>query len=104
MQATIDLSENIFSEMGLENLSDEKKLALLQQMTMLVEKRVMLRLIEALTDDEAIEAEKLADRPEELLEYLGSRVPNMDKIIAHETDIVREEIRSAIEEDTALKA
>jgi hypothetical protein len=87
-----DLSTNIIARLGLQNLSEEKRLELLEHMAQLVEKRVILRLMEAMSEEDAAAAEKLADQPEELLKFLASRVPDVSSVIAEETAALQNEL------------
>ncbi len=87
-----DPNENIIKKLGLEDLPEEKRVELLDRMAQLVEKRVILRLMEALNESDAAEAEKLADKPEELLAFMASKVPDVGAVIAEETQKVQNEI------------
>ncbi len=90
--ASFDPNENIIAKLGLGDLPEEKRAELLDRMAQLVEKRVILRLMEALSEQDAAEAEKLADKPEELLAFMASKVPDIGAVIAEETEKVQKEI------------
>ena len=60
MADAFDLDQNIIAQLGLQDLPEEKRLALLDELAELVEKRVMIRLMEALPETDVPEADKIA--------------------------------------------
>jgi hypothetical protein len=85
------LDDNVIRRLGIENLPEEKRLELLSRMTELVQKRVTLRLMENLSEADAAEAEKLADKPEELLAFMGSKT-DVGAVIQQETQKLKDEL------------
>lgn len=88
------LSQNLINLLGLELLPEEKKLALLEQAQELVLKRVMLRAIEELKEEDgpALEA---AEAEGKAMDFLVERVPNLPEMIFEETARVKIELMDA---------
>lgn len=91
-----DLSQNIIAMLGLQDLPEEKRLALLEKMTDLIQKRLVLRLAETLTEADAKEAEKMANEPEKMFAWMIDRVPNFQQMLKEEIKKVKDELQSAI--------
>ena len=89
------MEENLITLLGIESLPDEEKMKVIEQATALIEKRVMLRVMEALSDEDAKQAEQLADKPEAMAELIAAKVPNMADIVAEETEAVKRELVDA---------
>ena len=87
-----DLNENIIARLDLGNLPEETRLKMLEKMTDIILERVMLRLMENLPDAEVAEANKLADRPEELIAFLSGRVEDFYDLLAGEINAVKNEL------------
>jgi len=89
------LEANIIEELGLESLPEERKIAIVQMMTDLVQKRVMLRIMEILSEAEKDEFEKLlkekGESAPEVAEFLKEKIPNLDEIVKEEIIKVKEE-------------
>jgi ElaB/YqjD/DUF883 family membrane-anchored ribosome-binding protein len=95
------LESNIIEELGLESLPEERKIAIVQMMTDLVQKRVMLRIMEVLSETEKDEFEKILkekgeDAPE-ASEFLKEKIQNLDEIVREEVIKVKEEALEEIE-------
>lgn len=83
------ISANIFDELGLSALPGDDKVTLLQQMTTLVQKNLMLRIMDMLSADDAetlaaLIDEKGAESPE-VRAFLLERVLNLDELLEEET-------------------
>lgn len=85
---------NIFVELGISSISDEEKIQLLDQMNELVLKRVMLRVIEMISDEQA-QAMSLLPTDEDRLNYIVKAVPNFDHIVQEEIGKVKHEMAAA---------
>ena len=94
------LDENIIAKLGLQDMSEEQRLKLLNQMAELVEKRAMIRVMEVLPEGDIEEANKLSNEPEKLMEFLGSKV-NFGEIILDETEKLKNELFLQVSEPTA---
>ncbi|MDD5590281.1 MAG: DUF5663 domain-containing protein, partial [Candidatus Portnoybacteria bacterium] len=88
------LKKNILVELGLENLSDERKLDLLNKMSELIQKRVLLRVIRSLgVEDKQTFDELLGGGNEQkIYQFLIAKVPNIDEITDDEVIKFMEEI------------
>ena len=89
--SAFSLDENIIAKLGLQDMSEEQRLKLLDQMADLVQKRAMIQVMEALPEECVEEANKLSDNPEKLMEFLGSKV-NFGEIILDETEKLKNEL------------
>lgn len=84
------LRTDMFKELGLESISYEERVELLDQMGKVVLEGIWVRILENLSDNDKIELEKLTDgvvASEELITFLKGKIPNFE-------DIVKEEIAS----------
>ena len=99
----IDLKQNIIAQLGLQDLPEDKRFELLEQMTMLIEKRIMLRLMEELSEEDVTKVEELADKEKELVAFMANKVPNLALVIEQETQKVKSEMMLAGHEDAPMK-
>ncbi len=88
------LSQNLINLLGLELLSQDKKMEILERAMELVEKRVMLRVLDELKAKDAKAAEEAASSGK-MLDFIQARVPNLVEIIAEETARVKIELMDA---------
>lgn len=101
VQSPVYLSDNVFVELGLIALPDERKYALLDQMNELVQKRVMLYLVEIMPEGAQQELDALKDADEEtVMEKMTEMVPNLPEVILNEVDAVKEGMRAVVVEVT----
>ncbi len=94
---------NIISLLGLESLPEERRAAMIEKMTDLVQKRVIIRLMESLSDADAAEAEKMADKPEEMMAFLMSKQADMPAMVAQEAEAVKQELALGVLEDESAE-
>lgn len=94
------LDDNIIAKLGLQEMSEEQRLALLDQMAELVQKRAILRVMDSLPEEAIEEANRLADQPEQLLEFLGTKV-DIGQVILEETERLKGELVAEANEPTA---
>jgi hypothetical protein len=88
---------NIFVDLGLANLPEEQKLALLDQMNELIHKRTMLRVLEILTDEQKQHLMKDENQSEEaLLAALQQVVPNLGELIFEQVELVKNEVKASL--------
>lgn len=88
------INGNIFVELGLTSLSDSEKADMLEQMNDLVLKRVMLRVIELISDEQA-QAMSVLPTDEDRLNYILKAVPNFGDLLNEEIQKVKHEIAAA---------
>ena len=92
------LNENIISILGIESLSDDKKIEMLKKMGELVQKRIVLDILEKINDDEKekfIEATS-NDRDEEVKAILDNHGIDMVELIEKETNNLKQELKSRV--------
>jgi len=88
------LKKNIIVELGLQNLSQDRQLELLNKMSDLIQKRVLLRAIKSLSVEEKQEFDKILgkENEQEIYRYLIGKVPNIDEITDEEVIKFKEEV------------
>jgi len=94
MSTPFNVKENLIAMLGVQALPEEKRVELLNMATELVEKRVFVRLIEGLSDADAAEAEKFADKPEEFIAFVASKGPSIETLVQEEVAKVRDELKA----------
>jgi len=85
----------IFEELKIENLSDEEKADFLARAGELLQKRILLRIIDSMNEKEQEEFEKFLEKEtnqEKINQYLEEKVPNLEEIIKEETEAMRKDI------------
>jgi hypothetical protein len=92
MTEPFNLADNIITQLGLESLPEDRRIAMIGQITTLVEKRVMLLLMENIGEQDVTEANRIADKPEELLAFMAGKVPDIESVIAQETEKIKNEL------------
>ncbi|MDD5251357.1 MAG: hypothetical protein PHT12_01835 [Patescibacteria group bacterium] len=85
------IDSNIINQLGLNDLPEEQRLAMVARMSDLVLKRVMLRLLENLPESDTARVQELADKPDELMALLGERF-DIGAIVQQETEALRNEL------------
>jgi len=96
------LRQNIMTALDLESLPDDKKVALLDKMAQLVERRLALRLVEVLSEEDHEEFEGLKDDPTKA-DFLGQKISNLEEMIQAEVVNVKQELVNEMESDDELK-
>jgi hypothetical protein len=93
MNLSID-SKNIISLLGIETLPDEQKLAIVDKVTTLVEKRLLVKIFESLDGLRQTEFSELLEKSDQaaLQDFLGRNVPNMDQMAEQEIAQVKTEL------------
>lgn len=82
--------------LGLQDLPEERKAELTQKMGSLVERDVMLRVLDQLSDAEQDEFQKLIEQHPDDLEkmyaFIEAKVPNADEIVKESIESLRGEL------------
>lgn len=91
------LNENIIGLLGLESLPDAEKAAMLEKMTTLVQKRLMLRVMDSLKEEDAKQMAEMEKNPQEILAFIAEKVPNFENIVKEEVVRLKEEMLKATE-------
>jgi len=92
------LGENIIALLGLESLSTEEKIQMLDKMSLLVQKRVLLRVMDQLQDEDADKNDPLENNPEEMMGFIAERVPNFEALVEEEVMKLKTEMLNAAEQ------
>ena len=90
------LTQNIFTLLGLDDMPDDRKATMPETMTELVQKRLALRLLDALSEADATALEALLedhrmDDPA-VVQFFQKRVPNIAEILQEEVAGLKEEL------------
>jgi len=89
------LEANIIEALGLEPLPDEQKIKMVEMMSTVVQKRLMLRIMEQLSETDKDEFEKILggkDADLAAAEFIKNRVPNFDEMIQEEIIKIKQEM------------
>lgn len=80
------LKQNLIKALGLENLPEEEKNTLVEKMTEVIQKRILIRITEELKDEDKDEFIKISEEKNEavLISFLQAKIPNLNKIILEE--------------------
>lgn len=91
---------NVFVELGLQNLSDERKVKLLDQMNELIHKRTLMRIVDTLPPEVSDQLQKMAENAseEEQMKEIMKYVPNLADIILEEVQQVKNEMKATAAE------
>ena len=91
------LQANIIALLGLEALPQEKKIELLEKVTELVQKRILLRVAQPLSMDDRTKLLELAQKEDQqaLEDFIIQKAPNMPQIIEEEVTLVKKEMAAA---------
>jgi len=85
---------DLIKELGLEGLPIEKQKEMLERMANVVNKRIILRAMEELSEDEVMEINSslVSLDTQEALNLLDEKIPNFDKIVSEEIAKFQEEM------------
>ncbi len=87
------LQQNIIDELNLQALDDDKKMALIENMSEVVQKRLTLRLIDQMEDSHKDEFEDILENdPEKVSDFLGKVFPNFLEIVQEEVVKLKEDL------------
>jgi len=91
--------ESVIEEMGLNILSEDEKNKILDRMTNLVCDKVMLKLVDRISDEEIEEANDImsGDDEKKKAEFLAIKMPDLLTVIEEEVNNTKKEIISNIE-------
>ena len=94
MQTTQDL----FKELGLEDLPVERQAAILSLMTEVLLKKLTLEIGQKLSEDEFVEFGKLRETndPEKIHLFLQAKIPGYDELVAKTAAEFKENIKADI--------
>lgn len=86
--------QNIISLLGIESLPDEQKVSVVEKVTTLVEKRLLVKVLESLDGLRQKEFSELLDKEDQagLQDFLDRNVPNMGELLEGELVEVKKEL------------
>lgn len=86
--------QNIIRALGLEDLPDEKKLELIEQVSDVVEKRILLRVLESLSPEQRKELDGLLDAESQqgVNEFMQKNAPQIPAWIEEEISHAKQEL------------
>lgn len=90
------LAQNIITALGIQSLPDERKAALIDKMAKLVEKNLLVRLLQGLSEQDCQEFDKIGDNDEEgKMKFLQAKFPNMEEMMLEEIVKVKQAVLEA---------
>lgn len=95
------INKNIIEILGINKLPIEKQKEAMERLGGIVYQEVMLRVLDTMSNEDKDAFEKLVEKdpnPETLLEFLSSKVPDLEKIINEEAEDLREESAEILSE------
>ena len=90
--------ENIIKMLGIQSLPDERKLAILEKLSNLIQKRLMARMLTTLPETDQKEfAETLeANNPDAMQKFINTHFPDFQSWLVEEVNLVKKEVGSFI--------
>lgn len=87
------LQKNLITELGLENLTDEKKEEFILKIGGLIQQNVLLRILNELPEKDKDEFDKVLaeENDEKTLTFLQSKISNFDELVKEEIAKFKEE-------------
>lgn len=98
---SLDQRENLFTQLGLNDLSDERKKEMMEVMGETILNRVFARISPLLSpeDQKSLdELDKQENADEKINQYLSEKIPNLDQITKEEIEKFREELKRSVTE------
>lgn len=99
-QESMYIPDNIFVQLGLANASEETKMALLARMNELIEKRLLARMLEGVSDEQRAQMEAVSNdgegAEEKMFGVLVSFYPNFLEMVDEEVAFVRDEVKNSL--------
>lgn len=93
------IQQDIIKELGLEGLSEEKQTELLTTMTESVLKRITVRVLEQLSEEDKKEFDRVRETadPDKISEFLRAKIDNYDKMVEEVIKEFKEEIKTTMQ-------
>ena len=95
---TANLQQDLIRQLGIDRLPSEKQQAVLTAMTEAVLKRLVVRVLEKLPENDRAEFEKTAKgrNAEKMTEFLKSKVPNFEEMATQEIAAFKKEMTETV--------
>ena len=97
---TQKIKQSIIEELGLGSLPEEKQTELLTAMTESVLKRITIKTLELLSEEDRAEFDKLreTDEPDKITEFLRTKISNYDAMVEGVVREFKEEMKGTMGE------
>jgi len=93
------IKDNLISQLGLDDLPQEKKIELMMKWGDIVQKDIIMRVLRELSEEDKAEMDKLlaaqGENFEEIYKFLEGKMLNLDDIAKEEIEKFREEIKES---------
>jgi len=86
------LNIDLAKELGLDNLPEDKKTALVEQMAEVVESRINIEVLSALSEEDKKELDGVLDSGGDMVAFLRGKIPNFDILVAETVANFKKEI------------
>ena len=96
------IKENLFDLFQLDRMPPEKGAEMLDRLAKLVFQGVLVRVLPMLSEGDLIEYEKIVegkDNGDLLFSFLNEKIPEFDKIVAEEAEILRVELAGELKKE-----
>ncbi|OGZ35878.1 MAG: hypothetical protein A3A94_01255 [Candidatus Portnoybacteria bacterium RIFCSPLOWO2_01_FULL_43_11] len=95
---TKSIEDNLISQLGLDDLPQEKKIELIMKWGNLVQKDIIMRILRELPEKDKKELDELlaekGENMEDIYKFLENKMPNLDDLVREEIEKFREEIKA----------
>jgi hypothetical protein len=87
-------NQNIISLLGIESLPDEEKVMIVEKVTTLVEKRVLVRIFDGLDEARQNKFSGLLEKEDQAgtQQFIEQNIPNMEELMETEINLVKQEL------------
>ncbi len=93
------IKDNLISQLGLDDLPQEKKIELMMKWGDIVQKDIIMRVLKELPENNKVELDRLlaakGENFKEIYKFLEGKMPNLDDIVKEEIEKFREEIKDS---------
>jgi len=93
MEDSKNLNDQIVSFLGMDGASDEEKAKTIEQVMVLLQRRIMVRLNEFIADADPELLKQLTSDFERLIKYIKAIIPDFDKILKEEVDAIKQDLK-----------
>tara|TARA_Y100000294_G_scaffold144193_1_gene139071 strand:+ start:377 stop:697 length:321 start_codon:yes stop_codon:yes gene_type:complete len=93
-----NIQQNIIKELGLEGLPEDKQIELLTTMTESVLKRITIKVLELLSEEDKKEFDQVRETndPDKISEFLKDKIDNYDEMVEDVIKEFKEEMKSTM--------
>src|SRR3990167_8410501 len=95
---TKSIEDNLISQLGLDDLPQEKKIELIMKWGNLVQKDIIMRILRELPEKDKKELDELlaekGENMEDIYKFLENKMPNLYDLVREEIEKFREEIKA----------